>query len=76
MIVQDNAASSSSGSNLKSLLIEMGFSSTLVQKSIDENGIQTFPIKFLWKANFNLGEILIYEAAISHFQVKMILNRW
>lgn len=47
MIVQDNAASSSSGSNLKSLLIEMGFSSTLVQKSIDENGIQTFPIKFL-----------------------------
>uniref|UniRef100_A0A1J3FZB1 DNA (Cytosine-5)-methyltransferase DRM2 n=1 Tax=Noccaea caerulescens TaxID=107243 RepID=A0A1J3FZB1_NOCCA len=36
--IGDNAASSSSGSNLKSLLIEMGFSSTLVQKAIDENG--------------------------------------
>ncbi|CAA7015576.1 unnamed protein product [Microthlaspi erraticum] len=35
--ISDNAASSS-GSNLKSLLIDMGFSSTLVQKAIDENG--------------------------------------
>nr|VDC72356.1 unnamed protein product [Brassica rapa] len=33
----DNAASSS-GSNVKSLLIEMGFCPTLVQKAIDENG--------------------------------------
>ncbi|KAL1202651.1 putative inactive DNA (cytosine-5)-methyltransferase DRM3 [Cardamine amara subsp. amara] len=33
----DNAASTS-GSHVKSLLIEMGFCSTLVQKAIDENG--------------------------------------
>ncbi|KAJ0264301.1 inactive DNA [Hirschfeldia incana] len=33
----DNAASSS-GSNVKSLLTEMGFCPTLVQKAIDENG--------------------------------------
>ncbi|CAN8259021.1 unnamed protein product [Cochlearia groenlandica] len=35
--IGDNAASSS-GSNVKSLLIEMGFCSTLVQKAIDEKG--------------------------------------
>ncbi|CAH2053473.1 unnamed protein product [Thlaspi arvense] len=34
----DNAATSSSGSNVKSLLIEMGFCPTLCQKAIDENG--------------------------------------
>lgn len=42
--MQDNAASSS-GSHVKSFLIEMGFCSTLVQKAIDENGIQQFPTK-------------------------------
>lgn len=40
--VQDNAASSS-GSNVKSLLIEMGFCPTLVQKAIDENGTKKNP---------------------------------
>lgn len=40
--MQDNAASSS-GSNVKSLLIEMGFCPTLVQKAIDENGTKKNP---------------------------------
>lgn len=42
--MQDNAASSS-GSHVKSLLTEMGFCPTLVQKAIDENGIPKFPVE-------------------------------
>ncbi|KAG7631578.1 S-adenosyl-L-methionine-dependent methyltransferase [Arabidopsis suecica] len=41
--IGDNAASSS-GSNVKSLLIEMGFCPTLVQKAIDENGQDDFEL--------------------------------
>ena len=37
--MQDNAAAPPPVSNVKSRLIEMGFSSSLVHKKIDENGI-------------------------------------
>lgn len=59
--MQGNAASSS-GSNVKSLLIEMGFCPTLVQKAIDDNGILKFPVKncyftkdYLWMLTFIWG---------------------
>lgn len=37
--MQDNAAAPPPVSNVKTKLIEMGFSSSLVHKKIDENGI-------------------------------------
>ncbi|XP_010465764.1 PREDICTED: DNA (cytosine-5)-methyltransferase DRM2-like [Camelina sativa] len=53
---QDNAASSS-GSQVKSLLTEMGFCPTLVQKAIDENGEDDFEL---------LLEILTKSTATEH----------